>query len=57
MKLIYALCGLLLANAAWAMPDMEVESIRMPAWVEHGARHRPLAVGRSSGMCRNKLPP
>lgn len=45
MKLIYALCGLLLANAAWAVPDLVVDSVRMPAWVERGAQHQPLAVG------------
>lgn len=50
MKLIYALCGLLLANAAWAAaPDMMVDSIRMPAWVERGAQRQPLAVGMELG--------
>jgi FecR protein len=45
MKLIYALCGLLLANVAWAVPDVAVEAIRMPAWLERGAQRQPLAVG------------
>ncbi|MBI1175148.1 MAG: hypothetical protein GC139_07775 [Sideroxydans sp.] len=45
MKLIYALCGLLLANAAWAVPDVVVDGVRMPAWVERGAQRQPLAVG------------
>lgn len=45
MKLIYALCGLLLANAAWAVPDMVVDGVQMPAWVERGAQRMPLAVG------------
>lgn len=49
MKLIYALCGLLLANAAWAVPDVVVDSVRMPAWLERGAQRKPLAVGMELG--------
>lgn len=45
MKLIYALCGLLLANAAWAVPDVVVDGVLMPAWVERGAQRMPLAAG------------
>ena len=45
MKLIYALCGLLLANASWAAPDLAVDAIKMPAWLVHGAQRQPLAVG------------
>lgn len=49
MKLIYALCGLLLANAAWAVPDVAVDGVRMPAWLERGAQRVPLAVGMELG--------
>ena len=45
MKLLYALCGLVLASTAWAMPDMLVDGVKMPAWVEHGARRFPLSPG------------
>jgi hypothetical protein len=49
MKLIYALCGLLLANAVWAVPDVAVDGVRMPAWLERGTQRVPLAVGMELG--------
>ncbi|TXT24568.1 MAG: Sporulation domain-containing protein [Gallionellaceae bacterium] len=45
MKLLYGLFGLLLANAAWAAPDMLVDGVKMPAWVERGAQRFPLSPG------------
>ncbi len=45
MKLIYGLCGVLLANTAWAMPDVMVNSVKMPAWVERGTQRLPVAPG------------
>lgn len=43
MKLMAALCGLLLASSAWAMPDVMVSGVKMPAWVVRGDERLPLA--------------
>jgi hypothetical protein len=45
MKLVYLMCAMLLANAAWAMPDVVVSGIRMPAWVERGGVRTPARLG------------
>ena len=48
MKLLAALCGLcalLLASAAWAMPNALVSGVKMPAWLERGVQRFPLAPG------------
>lgn len=47
MKLIYALCGVVLANVAWGAPDVMVSSVKMPAWVERGAQRLPVSAGMS----------
>lgn len=43
MKLMAALCGLLLAGAAWAAPDVVVSGVKMPAWVVRSGERLPLA--------------
>ena len=47
MKLIHVLCAmLLLANSAWAgTPDMVVDGVKMPVWVERGKVRFPAAPG------------
>ena len=45
MKLLYALCGVLLMNSVWAAPDMVVEGVKMPTWVERGLLRFPAAPG------------
>jgi hypothetical protein len=47
MKLIYAICGVLLANSASAVPDVLVSSVQMPAWVERDAQRFPVSPGMS----------
>lgn len=45
MKLISALSALLLTTSAWATPDLLVNSVKMPAWVERNTQRLPLTVG------------
>lgn len=43
MKLMAALCGLLVASTAWAAPDVMVSGVKMPAWVVRSGERLPLA--------------
>lgn len=45
MKLLAALCVLLLVSPAWGVPDAVVSGVKMPAWLERGAQRFALAPG------------
>ncbi len=43
MKLMAALCGMLMASTVWAVPDVMVSGVKMPAWVVRSGERLPLA--------------
>lgn len=45
MKIISAVCGVLLMNSVWAAPDMVVEGVKMPTWIERGLLRFPASPG------------